>query len=153
MSPSSDEIVTFHASDLTLLPPQTTLALHLRLGLLSLLSARQLRASLQVQACLSAAEMRVLLCLLGAFPHYCSDEVLYASFSQKEREVACKELQQARTSGTFERDIQPVRGAISRIRHKLLPFRIEIVSIASTGYMLKRQEKGADQCAHLSKLL
>ncbi len=90
---------------------------------------------------LSANEMRILLPMLEAFPHYSPYEVLLSSLESESVTVAgiarCRQrLQEAQTLGTWPQELRPLRRALSSLRQKLYPFALEISTIREQGCSL-----------------
>jgi len=87
-------------------------------------------------------EMSVLLPLLEFFPYHCPYEILYASFykdgkvSEADIADARRYLDEVEEGGAWDREIRPVRCALSRARLKIRSFGVDISSILSTGYVL-----------------
>ncbi|HZU66156.1 MAG TPA: hypothetical protein VFA09_02660 [Ktedonobacteraceae bacterium] len=124
------------------LPPGHVLVLNTLSGTLSYLGRRDgERARLIAQQQFTFSEMSLLLPLLEAYPHYCPHEVIYARFynSNVTEEIITQyreRLQNALESGTWEREMRPMRNVLSRVRLKVRPFGMSITSILETGYML-----------------
>lgn len=134
-------IVHFGLEDL--LPEGHTLALHTRLGTLSLLTndLTLMHPTLLAEQQFSGSEMSVLVPLLQSHPHYCPYDVLLASFNCGNTSEASVEryrlrLQEAQFAGVWDYEMRPVRNILSRTRFKLRDFGIEISSILETGYLL-----------------
>ncbi len=86
-----------------------------------------------VQWCTSV-EMAPVLALVEQYPHYCPYEVLLAHFtntrvSERVIERMREQAYAARESGVWGVLMRPMRNVLSRIRLKLRPFGIEIVSL------------------------
>src|SRR6266699_6622388 len=86
-------------------------------------------------------EMALVLALVEQYPHYCPYEVLLAHFtSTRVSEPVIERMRQqayeARESGEWDALMRPMRNVLSRVRLKLRPFGIEIVSLVEVGYAL-----------------
>ena len=86
-------------------------------------------------------EMALVLALLEQYPNYCPYEVLLAHFSSthvSERVIERMRQQayEARESGEWDALMRPMRNVLSRIRLKLRPFGIKVVSLLELGYAL-----------------
>ena len=86
------------------------------------------------------SEVSVLAPLLDYYPHFCPYAVLLASFYGSTEEAAIAraraQLEQARQSGTWDRQMRPVRNVLSRTRLRLGSLGITILSLFETGYTL-----------------
>jgi hypothetical protein len=90
---------------------------------------------------ITVTELRVVLPLFEAFPHYCPHEVLYASFSsgkitEKSVDAARRHLQEAQENDLWDQEIRSVRNGISRVRLKLHPLGLDITALLSHGDIL-----------------
>ena len=86
-------------------------------------------------------EMALVLALVEQYPHYCPYEVLLAHFSSlhvSERVIERMRQQayDARENGEWDILMRPMRNVLSRVRLKLRPFGIKIVSLLELGYAL-----------------
>ena len=86
-------------------------------------------------------EMALVLALFEQYPNYCPYEVLLAHFSSthvSERVIEHMRQQayEARESGEWDVLMRPMRNVLSRVRLKLRPFGIKIVSLLELGYAL-----------------
>jgi hypothetical protein len=134
-----------HFSLQSALPEGQALALNTDSGELSYLGCVDGQPRILLQEHLALAEMRVLLPLLEMYPYYCPYEMLYASFyrsdvSDKVVEICRNLLQETLDLGTWDQEMRPVRGALSRLRLKLRIFGIDVSSILATGYILMFSE-------------
>jgi len=124
------------------LPARHILALNTGLCTLSYLSADdKQQPRLLAQQQFSQSELSLLRPLLEHYPHYCPHEVMFASFyngSVTEYTIARarERLREAVEYGTWDHEMRPVRNVLSRTRLKLKDFRMDILSILETGYML-----------------
>ncbi len=86
-------------------------------------------------------EMALVPALLEQYPHYCPYEVRLSHFSStrvSERviERMREQAYEARESGEWDALMCPMRNVLSRVRLKLRPFGIKIVSLVEVGYAL-----------------
>jgi hypothetical protein len=124
------------------LPAKHVLALSTGLCTLSYLSVddkQQPRILAQQQ--FTQSELSLLRPLLEHYPHYCPHEVMFANFyngAVTEHTIARarERLQEAVDYGTWDHEMRPVRNVLSRARLKLKDFRMDVLSILETGYML-----------------
>lgn len=124
-----------HFSLQGLLPIGQTLVLNLETRTVSILSDGPM---LIVEQQLSANEMHLFVPILEAFPHYCPYEVLLAHISVKNVTVAtiarCRQrLQEAQACGMAQRELRPLRRALSSLRNKLHRFDLGISNIRERG--------------------
>lgn len=103
---------------------------------------------LVAQGLFSGSELSLLLPLVESLPDYCPYEVLYASFffgstSAQAVEKARETILDIMDEGGPQWDqlVRPLRNVMTRVRYKLRPFRLEIVSFLHTGYLLQPYEK------------
>lgn len=124
------------------LPAQHILALNTGLCTLSYLSVDDTRQPrLLAQQQFSQSELSLLRPLLEHYPHYCPHEVMFASFyngavTEYAIARARERLREAVEYGTWDHEMRPVRNVLSRTRLKLKDFRMDVLSILETGYML-----------------
>jgi len=123
------------------LPACHTLVLNTTLGTLSHLSSGADRPRLEMQQQFTSSELSLLRPLLELFPHYCPYEVMFASFyngtvNDATVERCRQRLYEALEEGLWDQQLRPIRNVLSRIRLKLRPFGIDILSILETGYIL-----------------
>lgn len=136
----SGQILYFTLQDT--LPAGHTLALNTRLGTLSYLSIdEQQQPRMLVQQQFTQSELSLLCPLLEHYPQYCPHEVMFANFyngtvTAQTIARARTRLQEAAEYGTWDHEMRPVRNVLSRTRLKLKDFRMDILSILETGYML-----------------
>lgn len=121
-----------------LLPGDQLLALNLETRTLSLLSQGPL---LIMEQQFSVNEMRVILPILEAFPHYSPYEVLLAHLSSETVSAASiarwrQRLQEAHHQGSWRHELRPLRRALSSLRTKLHYFDLEITNIRERGCSL-----------------
>ncbi len=125
-----------------LLPEAHRLAIQRDLGLVARLYAdAEGVPRLQHVQWFTPIEMALVLALLEQYPHYCPYEVLLAHFSStrvSERviERMREQAYEARESGEWDALMRPMRNVLSRVRLKLRPFGIAIVSLVEVGYAL-----------------
>jgi len=129
------------------LPLGHTLALNTTFGTLSYLVSDDNHPRLLMQEQFTSTELSVLLPLFEMFPYYCPYETMYAYFYNRnvtELTIAsCRQhLQRAQELGSWDQEMRPVRGALSRARLKLRAFGIDISSIMATGYILLIDTEG-----------
>ena len=137
IKPGEAEVQISHFTLAGLLPEGQVLALSKATRTLSLLEEGQLKADQQF----SVNEMRILLPILPAFPHYCPYEVLLAHIaSQNVSDHAihlCRQrLYDARDQGSWQQELRPIRRALSSLRSKLHCFGLEISNIRERGCSL-----------------
>ncbi len=132
-----------HYLDLVgLLPEAHRLALQPDLGLVACLYAdAEGVPCLQHVQWFTPIEMALVLAIVEQYPHYCPYEVRLSHFSStrvSERVIERMRQQayEARESGEWDALMRPMRNVLSRIRLKLRPFGIEIVSLVEVGYAL-----------------
>jgi hypothetical protein len=118
-----------------LLAPGHKLALNLKTRTLSLLGEGPEQIMEQQ---FSYNEMRVLVPILEAFPHYCPYEVLLAHISSNNptaNSIAhCRQrLQEALDNGSWPQEVRPIRRALSSLRNKLHHFNLEVSTIRERG--------------------
>src|SRR6266567_2102941 len=125
-----------------LLPETHQLALQPDLGLVARLYAdTEGVPRLQHVQWFTPIEMALVLALVEQYPHYCPYEVLLAHFtsthvSERVIERMREQAYEARESGEWDVLMRPMRNVLSRVRLKLRPFGIEIVSLVEVGYAL-----------------
>jgi hypothetical protein len=147
-----DDLRFFLLGDL--LPAGQALSVNTTHLILSLLSTNAVNGNpILLQKVLTETDMRLLLPLLES-PHYCSQEILRASFlcsypgllaglfspetaGGVEWQSAIEEqhllLQRAQELGTWKRELKPLYNALSKLRSKLHPFGLEITICASSS--------------------
>jgi hypothetical protein len=135
-----EETAIVHLSLPGLVDPGHRLVLHKETRTLSLLGEE---LSLLKQQQFSENELRVLIPMLEAFPHYCPYEVLLASIvSRTATQTAiahCRlRLQEAQQRGTWHQELRPLRRALWSLRQKLLSFQLEISTVRERGCSLTR---------------
>jgi hypothetical protein len=140
-----DEQSPRHYSLPTALPPGHTLSVNSRLGILSYLISEEGQPRIVLQDELTATEVTTLLPLLDHYPDYCPLEALYACFYRSDTSVQevdrCRQhLFTAQQAGTWDQEMRPLRGAVSRVRLKLHHFGIDVLALISTGYILSFDE-------------
>ncbi len=121
-----------------LLPEDQLLALNLETRTLSLLSHGPL---LIMEQQFSANEMRVIVPILEAFPHYSPYEVLLAHLSSETISATSiarwrQRLLEVQHQGSWRHELRPLRRALSSLRSKLLHFDLEITNIRERGCSL-----------------
>lgn len=131
----------WHFSFQEALPPGCNLALNPAFGTFSYLASENGRLSMVAQEHFSNTEMSVLLPLLEMYPYFCPYEALHASFyrghmTEEALEESRKRLDDALDGGRWDQEMRSIRDALSRTRIKLKRFRIDILSILATGYIL-----------------
>ncbi len=138
----TDEII-LHFDMANLLPDDQVLALHTKLGTVSLLTCQPDTPHPIVlsEQQFSVNELNLLLPLLQVYPQFCPYELLLASFYAKNTDAATVErfrlrLQEAQFAGVWDYELRPTRNLLSRIRFKLRDLGIEVSSILETGYLL-----------------
>lgn len=138
----TDEVI-LHFDMANLLPDDQVLALHLKLGTVTLLTCRPEKPHPIVlsEQQFSVNELNLLLPLLQVYPLYCPYELLLASFYAKNTEADTVErfrlrLQEAQFAGVWDYELRPTRNLLSRIRFKLRDLGVEVSSILETGYIL-----------------
>ena len=132
-----------HYLDLVgLLPEAHRLALQPDLGLVACLYAdAEGVPCLQHVQWFTPIEMALVLALVDQYPHYCPYEVRLSHFtstrvSERVIERMRQQAYEARESGEWDALMRPMRNVLSRLRLKLRPFGIEIVSLVEVGYAL-----------------
>ena len=131
-----------------LLPAGHWLAMQEETGLLALLALDQEGQPVLLAVQLfTPAEWSLLAALLEQSPAYCPYGVLLAHFSyatvNDERVARLRQqLYAAQDEGTWDLVMRPVRNVLSRVRFKLRPFGIGIVSLLELGYTLLPLCKG-----------
>ncbi len=132
-----------HYLDLVgLLPEAHRLALQPDLGLVACLYAdAEGVPCLQHVQWFTPIEMALVLAIVEQYPHYCPYEVRLSHFtstrvSERVIERMRQQAYEARESGEWDALMRPMRNVLSRIRLKLRPFGIEIVSLVEVGYAL-----------------
>lgn len=100
------------------------------------------------QGMFSGSELSLLLPLAESLPDYCPYEVLYASFfygntSEDAIDKARDTILDVMDEGgpAWDHLVRPLRNVMTRLRMKLRPFRLDVVSFLSTGYLLQPYEK------------
>jgi hypothetical protein len=121
-----------------LLPENQLLALNQQTRTLSLLSHGPV---IIVELQLSANELRVILPILEAFPHYSPYEVLLAHLSSDNVSATSiarwqQQLLEARHQGSWRHELRPLRRALSSLRSKLHSLDLEITNIRERGCSL-----------------
>jgi hypothetical protein len=117
---------------ISLLPEGFRLVVDERTGVLILLEDGEVR---EVQR-FTLVEFRILLSLLGQFPHYCPHPVLVQAYYGGSLEECERKVQEAEEDGDFDALIRPARNLISRIRIKIREFGVDVRSLLETGYVL-----------------
>jgi hypothetical protein len=128
-----------------LLAPGQKLALNSRTRTLSLLCEGPEQIMEQQ---FSYNEMRVLVPILEAFPHYCPYEVLLAHISSNNPTANsithCRQrLQEALDNGSWPQEVRPIRRALSSLRTKLHHFNLEVSTIRERGCGLTSLTSGS----------
>ncbi len=121
-----------------LLPGDQLLALNLGTRTLSLLSKGPL---LIMEQQFSVNELRVILPILEAFPHYSPYEVLLAHLSSGTVSATSiarwrQRLLEVQHQGSWRHELRPLRRALSSLRSKLHNFDLEITNIRERGCSL-----------------
>src|SRR5690348_3240626 len=122
-----------------ILPEGLQLAVHTGEGLTSggILTVLPAGAQIVGQELVSNQELWVLMALLSDFPYHTSYDALLSALTGESVETCRRKLHQAEADGSWDVAIRPVRNILSRVRHKLQPLGINLVSIIETGYMLQ----------------
>ena len=133
-----EETAIVHLSLPDLLVSNQRLALHKEVRTLSLLGEGPCLLKQQI---FTDNELRVLLPILEAFPHYCPYEVLLASITSRVATPTAitrwrLRLQEAQHHGTWDQELRPLRRALSSLRQKLLYFQLEISTVRERGCSL-----------------
>ena len=141
-----------------LLPAGQALSVNTAYLIVSLVATNAVSGNpILLQRPVTELQMRILLPLLQ-FPHYCPHEFLLASLvcsyrglvaglfssdstAKEEWQATVEEksafLKRAQELGTWKRDLKPLYNALSKLRHKLRPFGLEITIYTSrSAYML-----------------
>ena len=145
------ESATIRTLDLTgLLPAGQRLAVQEETSLLALLSLDQEGQPVLVAVQLfTQTEWSLLSALLQQYPNYCPYEVLLAHFTyttptERQIELLRQQLYAAKDEGSWDLVMRPARHTLSRVRFKLRPFGIGIVSLLELGYtLLPAKKEGA----------
>jgi hypothetical protein len=125
-----------------LLPEAHRLALQRNLGLVARLYVDGDGVPrLQHVQWFTPVEMALVLALPEQYPRYCPYEVSLSHFtstrvSERVIDRMREQAYEARESGEWDVLMRPMRNVLSRIRLKLRPFGIEIVSLVEVGYAL-----------------
>lgn len=88
-------------------------------------------------------EIHVFLPLLKSYPYFCPYEELLASFRyegslEDSKITRCRnDLQKAMQNGTWDLEMRAARNCISRVRHKIECFGLDINSVIEAGYGLQ----------------
>lgn len=114
------------------------LVLNIKTNTLSLLADGPL---LVQQQQLSEVEKRALLPILNAFPRACPYVVLLANISSANAPSTSigywqQRLEEAQSQGTWQRELKPLRRALSSLRQKLRTFHLEISTVREMGYSI-----------------
>lgn len=133
-----EEAGIIHLSLPDLLASNQRLALHKKIRTLSLLGEGPCLLEQQI---FTDNELRVLLPILEAFPHYCPYEVLLANVTSRTATPTAitrwrLRLQEAQHHGTWDQELRPLRRALSSLRPKLLYFQLEISTVRERGCSL-----------------
>ena len=146
------ENAPIHTLDLPdLLPAGQRLAVQDETSLLALLSRDQEGQPVLLAVQLfTRTEWSLLVALLEQSPEYCPYEVLLAHFTyttptERQVERIRQQLYAARDEGSWDLVMRPARNALSRVRFKLRPFGIGIVSLLELGYILLPLRKGEQE--------
>jgi hypothetical protein len=138
-----------------LLPDGYRLAVHRRLGIVTVMTCEEQEAGtgtlahLTHQQSFTPTELSLLLSLIEAYPDYCPNEVLLAHYTfgqwrpltTEEIAAARKRLRKAEQAGTAEDLLRPLRNLLSRTRLKLHSVGLTITSLLETGYQLMPLER------------
>ena len=130
-----------------LLPAGSRLAMQEETSLLALLALdKDGQPVLLAVQLFTRMEWSLLLALLEQYPNYCPYEVLLAHFtyttpSERQVERLRQQLYAAKDEGSWDLVMRPARNALSRVRFKLRPFGIGIVSLLELGYTLLPAKK------------
>ena len=118
-------------------PPERTLALHPRLGLLAYLSAGSGESGpcLLGAALLTLDEFRVLAALLSCLPKHCPYE------------VAARALAASPSAVGAQAEMATVRAALSSVQEKLKGWGLTIAAVLETGYVLMPSPGVSPACA------
>jgi hypothetical protein len=124
-----------------LLPPGHSLASHRALGTLAHLIVQEDRAVVPCCQQFTEAEITLLVPLLDNYPHHCPYELLWTSFAWNTTEEvaitrARPRLQAALEHGGWDKEMRPVRNAISRTRLKLNAMGLDVLNVFQLGYIL-----------------
>lgn len=141
-----DNTEVVHFSLQGLLPAGHSLALYTTWGTLSLLASKDNHPYLLNQLQFTTNEVSVLIPVIEAYPYYCPNEVLHASFqlrcvSETAISRSRQYLNEARDSGLWDQEMRPIRSVLSKARLKLRTFGLEISSVQETGYLLRSRDK------------
>lgn len=115
------------------MPDNSVLILNSKLGILSLLSEKDL---LQQQL-LSPSETALIEVLLESYPQYCPTEILFAIHTGQDIENSHQQLLNASKDQTMHEKTKSLRAVLARCRKKLQPFDIEIITMLGKGCILK----------------
>jgi hypothetical protein len=123
-----------------LLPEDHLLVLNEQIHVLSLLT---IGPSIITQQQLTVNEMRIVIPILKSFPQYCPYEVLLLQlFADTVTPISLRSWQQrlskARSLGTWQREMRPLRRTLSSLRGKLRAFDLEISTVREMGCSVTR---------------
>lgn len=146
-APSLETEEILHFSLDGLLPEEHTLAIDLTTEVMALLTLRSDRCFLLSTQQLTPGERYVLIPLLESYPYFCTYELLFASYNSTHPTEAAiercrKQLHAAEETGTWDQLVRPMRGNLSRVRFKLRLIGLDVVSLLSTGYILREARPG-----------
>lgn len=124
-----------------ILPQGHVLAVSPRLGIVAHLSCEKTAPRILAMQHFGDIELALLLPLLRAFPHYCPNELLLATFSNSNVTASAvararEQLDEAVREGTSEYVMKPARAVLSRCRPRLQEMGLRIVSRRVQGYQL-----------------
>ena len=93
-------------------------------------------------------EWAVLLPVLEQYPNYCPFEIVVASFGGTVTEQtivrARNAMNRAIACGELNSILKPVRNMMSRVRLKLRPIGLDVLSIYQTGYILMPRKNNTE---------
>jgi hypothetical protein len=130
----------FHFTLTHLLPEDHLLVLNEQIHVLSLLASGP---SIITQQQLTINEMRVVAPILKSFPQYCPYEVLLLELFADvvtPTSLHCwqQRLNRARSLGTWQQEMRPLRRTLSSLRAKLRTFDLEISTVREMGCSITR---------------
>jgi len=136
---SSDTAIS-HFTLPHLLSKDHLLVLNEQIHVLSLLSTEP---SIITQQQLTINEMRVVTSILESFPQYCPYEVMLVRlFADTITPTSLHSWQQrlskARSLGTWQQEMRPLRRTLSSLRNKLRAFDLEISTVREMGCSITR---------------
>ncbi len=136
-----------HLSLEQVLPEGVVFTVHRDLGFAAILTYNGQSPQMRAAQFFPPTEMATLLPLLVSHPAYCPNELLLASFSggttETDIERARNWLLRAKARGEWDMLMQPMRNALSRVRHKLNTLQIDVRSIFETGYLPRPYIEGS----------